>query len=78
VHHKEYSRVGSELPEDVAVVCKWCHSEIHGKMVATTFATDTKEVYRIKFDADRKTLSDGEMNQSRNRVLEAIAKLEGP
>jgi hypothetical protein len=31
VHHKTYERRGEELPEDLIVLCKTCHTNIHDK-----------------------------------------------
>jgi 5-methylcytosine-specific restriction endonuclease McrA len=75
VHHKHYRTVGSERSEDLMVVCRWCHAETHGKQdFALLAATDTKESYRIRFLADRKTISDGEMNHARNEFFSKLPK----
>jgi 5-methylcytosine-specific restriction endonuclease McrA len=75
VHHKHYRTVGSERPEDLMVVCRWCHADTHGKQDFRLLAsTDTKESYRIKFLSDRKTISDGEMNYARNQFLSKLPK----
>jgi hypothetical protein len=29
-HHRTYERVGCELPEDLVVLCGWCHRRHHG------------------------------------------------
>lgn len=29
LHHLNYERVGDELPEDLLVICRTCHSAIH-------------------------------------------------
>lgn len=31
VHHKTYERLGSELPEDLEVLCRNCHEARHAK-----------------------------------------------
>ena len=31
VHHKTYERRGEELPDDLIVLCKTCHEDIHKK-----------------------------------------------
>lgn len=31
VHHRTYERLGAELPEDLAVLCRECHSLFHEK-----------------------------------------------
>lgn len=33
-HHNSYARFGSEPPEDVVVLCQWCHARHHGKVWA--------------------------------------------
>jgi len=76
VHHKTYRDIGSEKPNQLDVICKWCHSELHGKHDHAFLLTDTKETYRIMFEADRKILSDGEMNHKRNDVLNALKEIE--
>jgi hypothetical protein len=30
MHHKTYERFGRELPEDLVLICRWCHESIHG------------------------------------------------
>lgn len=32
VHHRTYERLGCELPEDLIVLCRPCHSLFHGKL----------------------------------------------
>jgi len=31
VHHISYKNLGAELPDDLVVLCKLCHSDAHGK-----------------------------------------------
>lgn len=31
LHHLNYHRLGKELPQDVRLLCKKCHKEVHGK-----------------------------------------------
>lgn len=31
VHHLTYKRCGNERPDDVVVLCRSCHEEIHGR-----------------------------------------------
>ncbi len=30
LHHRTYERVGRERPEDVELLCRWCHQREHG------------------------------------------------
>jgi len=30
VHHVTYERLGNERPEDLVVLCRVCHAELHG------------------------------------------------
>jgi 5-methylcytosine-specific restriction endonuclease McrA len=30
VHHVTYERLGNELPEDLACLCRDCHRKLHG------------------------------------------------
>lgn len=31
LHHVRYDNIGNEKPEDVVVVCKYCHDKLHGR-----------------------------------------------
>ena len=31
VHHNSYDRLGAEDPSDLIVLCRPCHSKVHGK-----------------------------------------------
>lgn len=33
VHHLTYERLGAELPEDLLVLCFWCHKLAHGRSI---------------------------------------------
>lgn len=32
IHHVSYSRLGSELPDDLVVLCEWCHKRVHEEL----------------------------------------------
>ena len=74
VHHKTYDRIGDELGTDLEVLCRWCHAERHGNDGPALDKQD-KEVYRILFVGDGSKVSDGELNQRRNAVLDALEGL---
>jgi 5-methylcytosine-specific restriction endonuclease McrA len=34
VHHRSYARLGHERPEDLVVLCWWCHRRHHGTIAS--------------------------------------------
>lgn len=76
VHHQNYDRIGRERPQDLSVLCRWCHAELHGKTDFVLLAVNDKKTYRAIFNADRKDMSDGEMNYFRNALIAKLAEIE--
>ena len=64
VHHLTYNRIGMELLTDLAVFCKECHNNAHGKTPATKWnkylsnKTDEKPTAKLAKDIEFQKIID--------------------
>ena len=62
VHHRSYDRLGEELPSDLMVLCRECHSTHHGKLIQEppdvweSIPKNASESERLNISARIKTL----------------------
>lgn len=75
MHHKTYQRAGNELPEDLALICRYCHEAIHGIWLGWEVNGNDRKAacdgYWQKTENDAKRIID----ESRRRAS-AIASLK--
>jgi len=57
VHHRDYARLGCELPEDLVVLCFWCHRRHHG-----TFASAKRCTHTLPLPFDPIVPTDSDLN----------------